>query len=133
MRTSGRRRVRHTQFSGGASLGGLVSLYLGLKHPEVFGGLIAASPSVWWDDRWILGYVDALDAPTSQKNWVDVGTAEPGETVRNARELSELLRSKGWTAERLIYVEEQGGQHSESSWARRVPGMLEFLFPVESE
>lgn len=36
---------------GGASLGGLVSLHLGLRHPMVFGKLAVMSPSVWWDNK----------------------------------------------------------------------------------
>ncbi len=36
---------------GGSSLGGLVSLYLGLKLPNVFGKLAALSPSVWWNQH----------------------------------------------------------------------------------
>jgi predicted alpha/beta superfamily hydrolase len=34
---------------GGSSLGGLVSLYLGLRIPEAFGKIAALSPSVWWN------------------------------------------------------------------------------------
>ena len=33
---------------GGSSLGGLVSLYLGLRFPQYFGKLAVLSPSVWW-------------------------------------------------------------------------------------
>jgi predicted alpha/beta superfamily hydrolase len=40
---------------GGSSLGGLVSLYLGLRYAEVFGRLAVLSPSVWWNHKSILG------------------------------------------------------------------------------
>ena len=33
---------------GGSSLGGLVSIYLGLRYTWVFGKLAVMSPSVWW-------------------------------------------------------------------------------------
>lgn len=39
---------------GGASLGGLVTLYLGMKYPNIFGRLAVLSPSVWWDRGIIL-------------------------------------------------------------------------------
>ncbi|NNE69290.1 MAG: alpha/beta hydrolase, partial [Rhodothermales bacterium] len=42
---------------GGSSLGGLISVFLGARYPEVYEGILAASPSVWWDDRSILGLV----------------------------------------------------------------------------
>ena len=39
---------------GGSSLGALVSLYFGLKYPEVFGKIAALSPSVWWNNRVVI-------------------------------------------------------------------------------
>ena len=33
---------------GGSSLGGLVTLYLGLRYTWMFGKLAVMSPSVWW-------------------------------------------------------------------------------------
>ena len=36
---------------GGSSLGGLLTIYLGLKYPQVFGKLAVLSPSVWWNRR----------------------------------------------------------------------------------
>lgn len=36
---------------GGSSLGGLATLYLGLRYPDVYGKLAVLSPSVWWDNR----------------------------------------------------------------------------------
>jgi len=42
---------------GGSSLGGLVSLYLGLTLPQVFGRLAVLSPSVWWARGGMLPYV----------------------------------------------------------------------------
>ena len=36
---------------GGSSLGGLVTMHVGLRYPTVFSRLAVLSPSVWWDDR----------------------------------------------------------------------------------
>ena len=52
------RQDRENTGMGGSSLGGLVSLYLGLRHPEVFGKLALLSPSVWWNHKSILGYLN---------------------------------------------------------------------------
>ena len=30
----------------------------------------------------------------------------------------------------LEWIEEPGGRHDEAAWARRLPGMLDFLFPA---
>ncbi len=47
---------------GGSSLGGLISLYLGLQSPDVFRKLAVMSPSLWWDRRSILSLIPTLIA-----------------------------------------------------------------------
>mgnify|MGYP001567956120 CR=1 FL=1 len=41
----------------GSSLGGLISLYVAAKHPEAFSRCGALSPSIWWADCWIVGFM----------------------------------------------------------------------------
>lgn len=118
---------------GGSSLGGLVSLWLGLRSPEVFGRLAVLSPSVWWNHRYILGYVD--DVASSQivrpRIWLDVGEAEGRRTVTDADLLDIRLRARGWRdGVDLRYERIPGGTHDETAWAERVRPMLEFLFPA---
>src|SRR2546423_7631438 len=59
---------------GGSSLGGLLTLSLGLWFPNVFTRLIAMSPSVWWDDNVIVKMVNELDQKPPLKIWLDTGT-----------------------------------------------------------
>ena len=113
---------------GGSSLGGLVTLYLGLKHPDVFSRLAVMSPSVWWNNRGILEEVDRFEGPRPRM-WLDVGGREGRDTLRDARALRDRLRAKGWTAADLAYAEDARGDHSERTWARRVRKVLEFLYP----
>ncbi|MFD2556875.1 alpha/beta hydrolase [Sphingobacterium tabacisoli] len=40
----------------GSSLGGLVSIYAGLKYPQVFGVIGAFSPSIWMDEENLYAY-----------------------------------------------------------------------------
>jgi predicted alpha/beta superfamily hydrolase len=113
---------------GGSSLGGLVTLAIGILYPEVFRKLIVMSPSIWWDDFAIYGLVDSVDQKPSLKIWLDTGTAEPG--WERARELCNRLIEKSWKLHKDIeYVEVQGADHSEGSWAARVEPALRFLFP----
>jgi len=116
---------------GGSSLGGLVTLHIGLEHPQVFGALAVLSPSIWWDRRAVLDRVEGLPARLPWRIWLDVGTAEGRDTVRNARALKAILLRKGWAAGRdLQYVEAPDAPHAESAWASRVDAILEFLFPA---
>ena len=48
---------------GGSSLGGLLTIYLGLKYPQVFGKLAVLSPSVWWNRRAILEFAARTPSP----------------------------------------------------------------------
>src|ERR1041385_6301749 len=52
---------------GGSTLGGLVTLYLGLRYPDVFGKLAVISPSVWWDEHKIVREVEALQSKPHQR------------------------------------------------------------------
>lgn len=113
----------------GSSLGGLLSLHLGLQHPDHFGKLAILSPSVWWADKAILHSVKNFSAETRPRIWLDVGTAEGVEAVTNARMLAQALVKKGWKLDQeLKYVEEPGAGHSESAWAARFSEVVRFLF-----
>ena len=116
---------------GGSSLGGLVTLYLGLRHPTTFGKLAVLSPSVWWDDGAIVREVERLPSGTSQRIWLDTGTREGADVVPSVRRLRDALVAKGWSiaAGDLMYFEARGGEHNERSWAKRVGPFLKFLFP----
>ena len=114
---------------GGSSLGGLVSLYLGLKYPKVYGKLAIMSPSVWWGENVILQFVQELKSKPKQRIWLDMGTKEGGNAIEGARLLRDALVARGWVLNNdLKYFEAEGAGHSERAWAQRVGPMLKFLF-----
>lgn len=115
---------------GGSSLGGLVSLYLGLEYPQTFGKLAVVSPAAWWDKKMIVRYVQALKAKPELRIWLDIGTLEGRIAVRDAALLRDALITQGWTLDvDLKYLEAEGAQHSEQAWAQRVDPILRYLFP----
>lgn len=116
---------------GGSSLGGLVTLYLGLKHADLFSRLAVLSPSVWWNHKSIIGYVDEARLDRRPRIWLDVGKAEGRRTLTDADQLEQRLRVDGWRPEMDLHYERvTGGTHDEASWAERVRPMLRFLFPA---
>ncbi|MFN8061696.1 MAG: alpha/beta hydrolase-fold protein [Vicinamibacterales bacterium] len=116
---------------GGSSLGGLVTLYLGLNWPGTFGRLCVMSPSVWWDVCWVLREFENLVVRLPWRVWLDVGWREGTTTLTNARELRDVMLEKGWRlGDTLRYFEARTGEHSERAWSRRVSPMLQFLFPA---
>jgi predicted alpha/beta superfamily hydrolase len=117
---------------GGSSLGGLVTMHVGIKYPTVFGKLAVISPSVWWDNRVILQEVSALPGKLPQRIWLDAGTGEGKEVTSDTRMLRDVLLSKGWTLDGdLKYYEAEGAGHDERSWAARMDQVLRFLFPAQ--
>lgn len=61
----------------GSSLGGLLSIYALMNYPDVFSGSAALSPSIWWDNRYILDYVENWNYEDQDlKLWVDMGWYE---------------------------------------------------------
>jgi len=125
------RTQREAEFTGlgGSSLGGLVTLAIGILFPAMFSRLIVMSPSIWWDDFAIYRLVDMIEQKPLLKIWLDTGTAEPG--WEQARFLCNRLMEKGWRLNvDLNYLEAKGADHSESAWAARVEPALRFLFPA---
>ncbi len=114
----------------GSSLGGLISLSLGLDYPQVFGKLGVLSPSVWWNDREILSRVGAARPSSKPKIWLDMGMSEGLRHLRDTDLLHHRLTGRGWRDERdLRYLRVPGGLHDEDAWARRFPRVLQWLFP----
>jgi predicted alpha/beta superfamily hydrolase len=112
----------------GSSLGGLVTMALGLWFPNVFSRLGVMSPSVWWDDQIIVRMVEEMEYKLPLKIWLDTGTHEEG--WERARALRDALVEKGWKLyDDLQYLEVEGGEHTEGAWAARVDPMLRYLFP----
>lgn len=129
------RTLKAAQYNGvgGSSLGGLVSLMAGLCYPRVFGALAVMSPSVWWDNRAILRFVNEHNETVRPKIWLDVGTREgdnPHSIVDDARVLRDTLVSRGWSQGKdLSYQEFAGADHSERAWRARFGQVLAYLFP----
>lgn len=118
---------------GGSSLGGLVSLYLGLRHAETFGKLAIMSPSVWWNHKSILAVLNDYDGPPWPRIWLDVGDSEGKRSHQDVDQLYKELVRNGWTPEVSVeYRMVEGGTHDEAAWAARVGDMLRFLFPAKT-
>jgi enterochelin esterase-like enzyme len=117
---------------GGSSLGGLVSLYLGLTWAHVFGRLAVLSPSVWWARGGMLPYVRRTRPEPRPRIWLDVGLSEGPAMTKKCDELHRLLERRGWREGiEMQYLRVPGGRHNEDAWAKRVDPFLRFLFPAK--
>jgi len=118
---------------GGSSLGALISHYTAMARPGVIGRLLLESPSLWASNRQLIRESRAVRR-WPERIFLAAGTAEAGREDKNqsvvddVRELAGILRRAGLGESRLRVVIEEGADHSESSWARRFPEALKFLF-----
>jgi enterochelin esterase-like enzyme len=116
---------------GGSSLGALLSLYLGLKHPQVFGRIAALSPSVWWNQRVLHRLTAAATVEPRPRVWLDIGTQEGPRIVQDVEQYRDILLQKGWQLGKdLSYQRVEGAEHNEAAWAQRVGPFLQFLYPA---
>ena len=114
---------------GGSSLGGLVSLYLGLKHSRMFGKIAALSPSVWWNQFVITRFAQAATVEPRPRIWLDIGTREGQRIVQDVEKFRDVLLEKGWKlGQDLHYERIEGAEHNEAAWAQRVGPFLQFLY-----
>lgn len=140
----------------GSSLGGLISLAIGLDYPQVFGRLGVLSPSVWWNRRDILTRIGPENSSRPRilppflrhtppprpepvfnaerprpRIWLDMGMSEGLRHLRDCDLLHQRLLTRGWQDEvDLRYMRVPGGVHDEDAWARRFDRVLTWLFPA---
>ena len=119
----------------GSSLGGLISLELARRFPDVFGKCAALSPSLWWDHERLMRHLgDHPHELARSRVWLDMGTHEgpsgdgPPPMVRRARRLADHLGH--FPPHQFRYTEVPGGLHNEWAWAARFPDVLRYLFPA---
>ncbi|MFN8577281.1 MAG: alpha/beta hydrolase-fold protein [Candidatus Sericytochromatia bacterium] len=118
----------------GSSLGGLISFYLGLHNPDVFGKIGMISPSLWWDKG--IAFKHVFHIIPHLQIWLDMGTKE-GYTRKDKENINILMTR--FMKEHLIrlgyregynlgYLEEKGGMHNEYWWGKRLHMPLIFFF-----
>ena len=123
---------------GGASLGGLITLYTQFALPDVFGRLLIESPSLFVSNKKILEENPRFCGWAS-RIYLAVGTREVGNPEKDAkivdgvRELESRLRACGLGEDRLKVRIEEGAGHNEAAWAARFPEALEFLYSTRDD
>jgi predicted alpha/beta superfamily hydrolase len=123
-----RREREHTGIIG-SSMGGLISLYGFLRNPDVFGFCGAMSPSLWFANRGMFEFAARV------KRWfgcvyLDIGSEEGVAHVRDTRRMYQLLRRTcPHPRDQLLFIVEEGAQHTEQAWAQRFETAVRFLLP----
>ncbi|TFW16316.1 alpha/beta hydrolase-fold protein [Duganella callida] len=108
----------------GSSLGGIASVYMAQKYPQVFSKAGGVSSSFWWNEQMFIKQPPA-HLPVSL--YIDAGTDNDG--LEDTRKMRDALLAQGFRlGEDLYYHEAAGGSHNEKSWAARAHLPLEWFF-----
>jgi predicted alpha/beta superfamily hydrolase len=113
----------------GSSLGGLVTAYAGLKHPDVFGRIAAISPSSWWDNDVIVADVKTTPAAPQRPLvvYVDSGQGTADDEADTDLLASAYLALGYVDGSTFRHVVQPGAVHSEVYWAQRFPGAMQLV------
>jgi enterochelin esterase-like enzyme len=100
----------------GASAGGELALALGLRHPDIYGAVLCASPGA--------GYKPPEIMPARlPRAYLVAGTEEPF-FLANARRWADALRQAGADVE----MNERAGTHGGKFWQDEFPPMVAWAF-----
>jgi predicted alpha/beta superfamily hydrolase len=111
----------------GSSLGGLVTAYAGLRHPDVFGLVAELSPSTWWDTDVIVTDVQGTTAARPLVVYVDSGQGTVDDEA-DTDMLAATYVSLGYVdGKNLRHVIQPNAAHNETYWAERFPGAMQLI------
>lgn len=117
----------------GSSMGGLISLYLGWRYPELFGRIGGMSPSVMWSHGELFHQWTAHTRRWS-RIYLDAGTYENVDPVgwpmlygEATRDFYLHLKGLGYSDHEVALFLEPDGSHHELDWQRRLPTALRWL------
>lgn len=99
---------------GGASFGGIMSYYMLMKYPSIFGGAIVFSPSFWLNEK-VFTLHEENPNLLDQKIYFNAGELEPS-TIANMLKMQHMLLESGMPAENMKSDVEAGLGHSHSTW-----------------
>ena len=109
----------------GSSLGGIASVYIAQRHPEVFSKAGGVSSAFWWNNREMIA---KQPAHVPVKFYIDAGTKNDG--IDDTSKMRDAMVAHGYKLNAdLYYYAAEGGSHNEKSWAARVDKPLLWFFP----
>lgn len=114
---------------GGSSMGGLISLYAGMAHPEVFGKMMVFSPSLWISPE-IFEMARKFIPKEKTDIYLYAGGKESQKHLSNVIHMMSALFEKADKRPKLrmtLSVNPEG-MHSENYWGKEFPEALRWLY-----
>ncbi|CAJ1337205.1 unnamed protein product [Effrenium voratum] len=133
------------RYFGGSSFGGICALYMAMKYPGLWDGVLVESPSFWAGEGRYLSDVKAHASPWPRRMYLAMGefeytgfrgTERPGSLECDAYLRDTAAECAGhlfFSGTALAFLLERGGKHNERDWGRRLPGALRWLLGAPTE
>lgn len=113
----------------GASMGGLITLAIGLRRPDVFGRIGAMSPTCDGHGAWLVDELERRrEALGRLRLWFDTGARDGPATADAAQVVTRIGTLLGGAQENFAFRFDANGEAHASSWGRRAADALDFLF-----
>lgn len=112
----------------GSSMGGLISLYAGIKYQEIFSKVCAMSSSFWMGYDNIMSFLVSNPKEDNMLIYLDVGELEDQDMVDDTNGVYDKLLEIGFSQDELMKVLDEDGEHSEAFWRERFPDAFLWLF-----
>lgn len=113
---------------GGSSMGGLVSIFSGLRYPEVYGKLMIFSPSLWVVPK--LKIDSDLTNTDDTKIYLYAGGDESETMIEHVQIFKDNAISSEFVKDKMkinLSINMQG-KHNETYWSDEFPKAIEWLF-----
>ena len=113
---------------GGSSMGGLVSIFSGLRYPEVYGKLMIFSPSLWVVPK--LKIKEKAIAKSDTKIYLYAGEKESESLIDQVKDFHNNITTSDFIKNQMnikLSINPEG-KHSERFWSDEFPKAVEWLF-----
>ena len=117
--------ARHTAIAG-SSMGGLITTYAALKHPEVFGNAGIFSPA-FWIAKDVYAFALEQETLTNSRCYFVCGDAESEDMVGDMQGMVEIVKSKVANENQVQVIIIPGAGHNEQQWHDDFPAFYEWL------
>ena len=118
----------HTAIMG-SSLGGIASVYIAERRPDLFSKAGGVSSSLWWNQRDLVTKAPSPSSLQPVKFYIDAGTN--GDGMDDTVAMRDAMLANGYRLGKdLYFYSAEGGVHNEKSWAERLHLPLMWFFPA---
>ncbi len=113
---------------GGSSLGALISVYGGVKHPETFGNILAFSNAFWFNAKELNDYIRNTNSNLKRQKYYFVqGKHESEDMDEQTLKVINNLKLRKVKAKNIYNRSDEDGKHNEMYWRREFPGAFLWL------